>query len=109
MQATLARKPWNWGFFLAFRWTRPGLAPSISTAASPERKAGSHCGWRDRETHVVEAGTPPGSVVTRAAVDHGDTIFAPGFKALLKDACAVGRRRPHLADATIAAHRRRLE
>lgn len=43
------------------------------------------------------------------ATDHGDTIFAPGFKALLKDACAVGRRRPDLADATIAAHRRRLE
>jgi transposase len=43
------------------------------------------------------------------AIDHGDTIFAPGFKALLKDACAIGRRRPDLADATIAAHRRRLE
>ena len=43
------------------------------------------------------------------AIDHGDTIFAPGFKALLQDACAVGRRRPDLADATIAAHRRRLE
>ena len=43
------------------------------------------------------------------AIDHGDTIFALGFKALLKDACAVGRRRPDLADATIAAHRRRLE
>jgi transposase len=43
------------------------------------------------------------------AIDHGDTIFAPGFKALLKEACAVGRRRGDLADATIAAHRRRLE
>src|SRR5215470_5668063 len=43
------------------------------------------------------------------AIDHGDTIFAPGFKALLTDACAVGRRRPDLAEATIAAHRRRLE
>jgi len=43
------------------------------------------------------------------AIDHGDTIFASGFKALLKDACAVGRRRPDLADATIAGHRRRLE
>jgi transposase len=43
------------------------------------------------------------------AIDHGDTIFAPGFKALLKDACALGRRRGDLADATIAAHRRRLE
>jgi transposase len=43
------------------------------------------------------------------AIDHGDTIFAPDFKALLQDACAVGRRRPDLAAATIAAHRRRLE
>jgi transposase len=43
------------------------------------------------------------------AIDHGDTIFAPGFKALLKDACAVGRRRADLADTTIAAYRRRLE
>jgi transposase len=43
------------------------------------------------------------------AIDHGDTVFAPGLKALLQDACAVGRRRPDLADATIAAHRRRLE
>lgn len=42
------------------------------------------------------------------AIDAGDSVFAPKFKALLADACAVGRRRPHLADATIAAHRRRL-
>jgi hypothetical protein len=25
----------------------------------------------------------------RYAIDHGDTIFAPQFKAFLKDACAV--------------------
>jgi transposase len=43
------------------------------------------------------------------AIDHGDTIFAPQFKAFLKDACAVGRRRPDLTDRTIAAHRRRLD
>lgn len=42
------------------------------------------------------------------AIDHGDTIFAPQFKAFLKGACAIGRRRPELADSTIAAHRRRL-
>ena len=41
------------------------------------------------------------------AIDHGDTIFAPQFKAFLKDACAVGHRRPDLADSTIATHRRR--
>ena len=43
------------------------------------------------------------------AIDHGDTIFAPQFKAFLKDACAVGRRRPDLVDSTIATHRRRLD
>jgi transposase len=43
------------------------------------------------------------------AIDHGDAIFAPQFEAFLKDACAVGRRRPDLTDATIAKHRRRLE
>lgn len=42
------------------------------------------------------------------AIDAGDSVFAPGFKAFLKDACAVGRRRPELADATIKAHARRL-
>ena len=43
------------------------------------------------------------------AIEHGDAIFAPDFKALLKDACAVGRRRADLADATLNGHRRRLE
>ena len=43
------------------------------------------------------------------AIDAGDTIFAPGFKAFMQDACAVGRRRPDLADATIKAHARRLK
>lgn len=43
------------------------------------------------------------------AIDHGDTIFAPVFKALLKDACAIGRQRTDLSDAQIEAHRLRLE
>jgi transposase len=43
------------------------------------------------------------------AIDHGDTVFAPGFKALIKDACALGRRREALLDATIARHRRSFE
>jgi len=42
------------------------------------------------------------------AIDHGDSVFGPQFKAFLKDACAVGRKRPDIGDATIAAHRRRL-
>ena len=42
------------------------------------------------------------------AIDAGDTVFAPQFKAFLQHACDVGRRRPDLADATIKAHARTL-
>lgn len=43
------------------------------------------------------------------AIDAGDNVFAPPFKSLLQEACAVARRRPELADATIKAHQRRLQ
>ena len=43
------------------------------------------------------------------AIDAGDCVFAPAFKAFLPRACAVGRRRPDLADATIAKHARDLQ
>jgi len=42
------------------------------------------------------------------AIDAGDTVFAPQFKAFLQRACDVSRRRPDLADATIKAHARTL-
>src|SRR5450432_175880 len=42
------------------------------------------------------------------AIDAGDTVFAPGFKAFLKKACAIGRRRPQLSDTTIKAYARDL-
>src|ERR1700682_2188696 len=40
------------------------------------------------------------------AIDAGDTVFAPQFKAFLQHACDVGRRRPDLADAPINANAR---
>ena len=40
------------------------------------------------------------------AIDAGDTVFAPEFKAFLQRACDIGRRRPDLADATIKAYSR---
>jgi transposase len=43
------------------------------------------------------------------AIDDGDAVFAPPFKAFLKRACEVGRRRPNLADSTIKAYTRTLE
>ena len=45
----------------------------------------------------------------RYAIDHGDGVFAPRFKAFLKDACAIGRKRNNISDATIDRHRRRLK
>ena len=42
------------------------------------------------------------------AIDAGDTVFAPGFKAFLQRACAIGRRRPQLSDATVKRHARDL-
>lgn len=36
-------------------------------------------------------------------------MFAPGFKAFLKKACAIGRKRPLISDATIAKHARDLK
>ena len=44
----------------------------------------------------------------RYAIEAGDTVFAPGFKAFLKKACAIGRKRPQISEATIAKHAREL-
>jgi transposase len=43
------------------------------------------------------------------AIDAGDDTLAPGVMALLKRAVRIGRRRPHLADATLAAYHSRLQ
>jgi transposase len=43
------------------------------------------------------------------AIDAGDTVFAPAFKAFLQRACEIGRRRADLADSTIKAHARKLK
>ena len=42
------------------------------------------------------------------AIDAGDTVFAPAFKAFLQNACAIGRRRADLADTTIARYAREM-
>jgi transposase len=43
------------------------------------------------------------------AIDAGDDVFAPGFKALLQRACVLARRRPDLADSTLSAYARDLD
>jgi transposase len=43
------------------------------------------------------------------AADAGDAVFAPAMKALLKRACAIGRRRPALTDGTLKSYAADLE
>lgn len=43
------------------------------------------------------------------AIDAGDDAFAPKVQALLRKACAIGRRRPDLADATLRSYDGKIE
>jgi transposase len=43
------------------------------------------------------------------AIDAGDAVFAPPFKAFLQRACEIGGRRPNLADITIKEYARKLQ
>ncbi|MGH8733097.1 MAG: IS66 family transposase [Burkholderiales bacterium] len=43
------------------------------------------------------------------AIDAGDTAFASGLRKLLQQACAIGRRRDALADATLRAYGYKLD
>jgi len=45
----------------------------------------------------------------RFAIEAGDTVFAPGFEALLKRACGIGRRRGELVASTLKAYRGDLD
>jgi len=43
------------------------------------------------------------------AIDAGDTVFAPRMAELLRDACAIGRRRHQLTDATLRNYAAKLD
>jgi transposase len=43
------------------------------------------------------------------AIDAGDDVFAPRLARLLQEACAVGRRRNRLADATLRTYAAKLD
>ena len=53
----------------------------------------------------------PGHLLRDAqyAIDEGDPVFAPAFKALLLRAIAIGRRREDLKDTTLAQYRADLD
>lgn len=67
---------------------------------------GSQMGWARQEHQVCLAHLIRD---VRYAIDAGDAAFAPGVMALLKRAVGIGRRRPTLADTTLALYQSRLQ
>lgn len=63
-------------------------------------------GWARREHQVCLAHLARDA---QYAIDAGDTVFAPGLKGLLKRACAIGRRRDRLTDATLKSYEADLD
>lgn len=62
---------------------------------------GGQMGWAQREqqvclSHLIRD--------VQYAIEAGDAVFAPGLKGLLKRACAIGRRRDRLTDATLKTY-----
>ena len=66
----------------------------------------SQMGWAKKEHQVCLA-----HLIRDAqyAIDAGDDVFAPKVQALLRRACAIGRRRPDLADATLRSYDSKIE
>ena len=67
---------------------------------------GGQMGWARREqqvclSHLIRD--------VQYAIEAGDAVFAPGLKGLLKGACAIGRRRDRLADATLKSYEADLD
>ena len=64
-------------------------------------RLGSQIGWAKRDhqfclAHLIRD--------VQYVIDQGDGVFAPGLKSLLQRACALGRRRAGLADATLKTY-----
>jgi transposase len=69
-------------------------------------RLGAQMGWATQDHQVCLAHLLRD---VQYAIDAGDAAFAPGMKHLLQRAVRIGRRRPALADATLAAYHARLE
>jgi transposase len=67
---------------------------------------GGQMGWARREHQVCLAHLIRD---VQYAIEAGDAVFAPGLKGLLKRACAIGRRRANLTDATLKAYEADLD
>jgi transposase len=67
---------------------------------------GAQMGWATKDHQVCLAHLIRD---VQYAIDASDAAFAPKLKELLKDACAIGARRPELKDATLRSYAAKLE
>ena len=67
---------------------------------------GARAGWAGKEHQVCLAHLIRD---VRCATEAGDAVLGPSVKGLLKRACAIGRRRSALADATLRSYEADLE
>lgn len=67
---------------------------------------GGQMGWAAKEHQVCLAHLIRD---VQYAIDSGDEVLGPKVQQLLKDACAIGARRDHLADATLKAYEAKLD
>ena len=67
---------------------------------------GGQLGWASKDNQVCLA-----HLIRDAqyAIDAGDSMFAPGLRHLLGQACKIGQRRQRLADATLKSYAARLD
>lgn len=68
-------------------------------------RMGSQAGWASRGHQVCLAHLIRD---TQYAIDCGDTVLGPGFKAILQQACGIGTRRHTLADSTLNVYESKL-
>jgi transposase len=108
---------WTWVFHhddSAYFMVEPSRGKKVVHAFLGERRPefwvsdrlGSQMGWARTAHQVCLAHLLRDA---QYAIDCGDDAFASGLKALLADACAIGRRRSQLADATLRAYAAKLE
>ncbi|MDP1732277.1 MAG: IS66 family transposase [Devosia sp.] len=67
---------------------------------------GGQMGWARREHQVCLAHLIRD---VQYAIDEGDTVLGPSVKGLLKRACAIGRRRADLSEATLKSYEADLD
>ncbi|MCP5113708.1 MAG: IS66 family transposase [bacterium] len=108
---------WNWVFHhgdSACFVIRPSRGKKVVAAflgdARPDfwvsDRLAAQMGWAAKEQQVCLAHLLRD---VQYAIDCGDDALAPGVMALLKRAIRIARRRPNLADSTLAAYHSRLE